>query len=678
MHTLRAIAIVAVFAFQGCSTPAANGPLAATARTSSPAWPHLERFNSETEFRAYLRDVDRARARKDRLHTSKQSVSEPAEECPPEAGCLEDEALGAVIVTGSRIARAPTASPNITNVQNAAVDEGDIVKLVAGRFLVLLQDGRLFSVDTQNGMSLADRTNVYRSTGRQYSYAWYDEMLAHGNRVVVTAYSYAAQATEFSVFSLDDAGRITREGVYYISSDDYYDGDNYATRLVDGNLVIYTPIFLTEYGEGEQPDWPLVRRWVRDTPADVELSEGRPLFNARAIYRPLRDTLRPTIHTFSVCPLGQARAGDELDCRTTALVSDPGREFFVNDRYIYLWTWRAFDYDYGDEIEGACPNGAFADSVESTLYQIPLRGGQVQAMFTRGRPTDQLGMDADDREFRTLAVWGAEGCAERPDQIALRYFHTPLYNFSETPQPAVEAHYTPTPSVGAGAIENRFTATHLVYGGRDSWGSYPPAKPQAGRVVAVPLNAPRDATAMSAGHNIIRVEAIGGNAIVTGYRDQSGLSLSVVNLSATPRISSTATLANRYESEGRSHAFNSMIDENNAGLLGLPTVERTVESGRWWWRSESSDVSFLRVDATGGLRSIGPLEMHEDATHPTYSCEISCVDWYGNSRPIFIGDRVFALMGTELVEGDATGDQIAERRRLNLTTPLERAVASSK
>ena len=124
MHTLRAIAIVAVFAFQGCSTPAANGPLAVSARTSSPAWPHLERFGSETEFRAYLRDVERARERKERINANKygkQDVNEPAEECPPEAQCLEED-YESVIVTGSRVARASSAAPNITNVQNAAVD----------------------------------------------------------------------------------------------------------------------------------------------------------------------------------------------------------------------------------------------------------------------------------------------------------------------------------------------------------------------------------------------------------------------------------------------------------------------------------------------------------------------------------------------------------------------------
>jgi hypothetical protein len=34
-------------------------------------------------------------------------------------------------------------------------------------------------------------------------------------------------------------------------------------------------------------------------------------------------------------------------------------------------------------------------------------------------------------------------------------------------------------------------------------------------------------------------------------------------------------------------------------------------------------------------------------------CRASCVDWYGNARPLFLRGHVFALLGYELVEDDA-------------------------
>ena len=45
----------------------------------------------------------------------------------------------------------------------------------------------------------------------------------------------------------------------------------------------------------------------------------------------------------------------------------------------------------------------------------------------------------------------------------------------------------------------------------------------------------------------------------------------------------------------------------------------------------------------------------------------SCVDWYGNSRPLFIRDRIFALMGYEIVEGASSAT--ASSRRGASTSP---------
>ena len=53
------------------------------------------------------------------------------------------------------------------------------------------------------------------------------------------------------------------------------------------------------------------------------------------------------------------------------------------------------------------------------------------------------------------------------------------------------------------------------------------------------------------------------------------------------------------------------------------------------------------------------------------ACVASCVDWYGNARPIFIGNRVFALMGYELVEGRLASGAIHEVERVNFAAAAE-------
>jgi len=47
------------------------------------------------------------------------------------------------------------------------------------------------------------------------------------------------------------------------------------------------------------------------------------------------------------------------------------------------------------------------------------------------------------------------------------------------------------------------------------------------------------------------------------------------------------------------------------------------------------------------------------------ACRASCVDWYGNSRPIFVRGRVLALLGYEIVEGGLRDGRMEEMRRIN-------------
>src|SRR5687768_5176804 len=177
--------------------------------------PVLRRYASAAEFQRYLRTLEQRHREVLKLY----DIEEPA---PAESAALP----GIDGVAGQ------PANPEITNNQSVGVDEGGIVKQV-GRFLVILQDGRLFSADLGSAagapLRLADRTDVYRSPATAAD--WYDEMLVLGDRILVTAYNYRERASEITAFRIDPAGRFTREGRFLLSSDDYYSTENYAIRL---------------------------------------------------------------------------------------------------------------------------------------------------------------------------------------------------------------------------------------------------------------------------------------------------------------------------------------------------------------------------------------------------------------------------------------------------------------
>jgi hypothetical protein len=111
-----------------------------------------------------------------------------------------------------------------------------------------------------------------------------------------------------SVFRLDTAsGRLSREGVFYISSNDYYSSTNYATRLIGDNLVIYTPFEVSRHGP---PIFPLAGgpALAARRRAATPRAGGPAAVRRRRIYRPVRADEDPTVHTVSVCPLGPAGA----------------------------------------------------------------------------------------------------------------------------------------------------------------------------------------------------------------------------------------------------------------------------------------------------------------------------------------------------------------------------------
>ena len=120
---------VALTALAACDRAAGDTPAIVEARQG----PMLKRFGSARAFEAYVEELRRK---------SEQRLSEFQNE--PAAMAVE-EAAPAAGAPMSEVAAQPT-NPEITNNQTVGVDEGGIVKQV-GRYLVVLQDGRLFSAD---------------------------------------------------------------------------------------------------------------------------------------------------------------------------------------------------------------------------------------------------------------------------------------------------------------------------------------------------------------------------------------------------------------------------------------------------------------------------------------------------------------------------------------------------
>lgn len=550
--------------------------------------------------------------------------------------------------------KAAASGESITNTQEAGVDEGGIVKM-HGDTIVILRRGRLFTVSTRSrDLTPIDYIDAF-PPGSSGHGAWYDEMLVAGNRVIVIGYSYARGGTEINRFRIDAQGNLDFEDAYHLKSNDYYSSRNYASRLIGQTLIVYSPLYLP-YGDFDDFAWlPGVRRWTGDAKRPFNRIVG-----ARQIYLP--ENLRnphnaevDTLHTVTSCNL----AAPVLRCDAQAVLGSSSRTFYVSGNAVYVWVG---NNRYYREESGKSPS--------AMLYRMPLRGGRPSAIGTRGNPIDQFSFREDWNEgmLNVVVKSGGGGDAMWNPEFsngAVALLRLPLWAFGDGNDDARQRYYRQLPKPSGQSyysMQNRFVGNSLLYGAGNSWG-----RPQGAtsKLVVVPVRG-GDPAEFELNHGIDRIEALGQNAVVIGA-DTSDLHFQAVELTApqSPVIGDRYTLERAAQGETRSHGFffkpagPSAADD---GFLALP-VARARRAGASQLIEGSAAITFLRRTD----REFSPLgELFADDTRVVDdACQASCVDWYGNARPIFLRDRTLALMGYELVEGDLRENGIKETRRVN-------------
>jgi len=536
---------------------------------------------------------------------------------------------------------------SITNVQHAGVDEGGIVKR-HGDYLVILRRGRLFTVKVgDNDLAPVSVADAFGS-GIDPRGAWYDEMLISGSTIAVIGYSYARGGTEIGLFDMSPAGRLAYRATWHLRSNDYYSSRNYASRLIGSKLVFYTPLQLNPWSGDPWGSFPALRRWRPGaTPA-----EFRSIAPATRIYRTDED-IDPyqgvALHTVTVCDL----ARPELDCESTAVLGAPGRVFYVSGGSVYVWT-----------TQGRRGRAAATPTAASALFRIPLDGSAPTALKVSGSPIDQFSFLEAAGHLNVLVraqgrgegMWAAETNAG--DYALMR---VPLDTFSDGRQAAPAASYRPLPRPDGSAIQNRYVGSYLLFGAGAGWNRA--QRTLNSQVYAVRYADDARAQEIPLAHGVDRIEALGGNAVVIGS-DGRDLHFTSLRLAAAAIPQDRYTRRDAAQGETRSHGFYYRPENDNAGYIGLPVIGGDGAASRQLKR-ESAAVLFLRNQSLR-LTELGALDSRPEGA-VNDGCRASCVDWYGNSRPIFIGSRVFALMGYEIVEGAIAGNTLAETRRITFS-----------
>ncbi len=599
--------------------------------------PTLRAFRSDAELARFQRQLVREHEERMRKHPPPPTPPPP----PPMAAPPPPTPSAPSAPSAAPAAAGQPAAESVTNVQTAGVDEGGIVK-VHGEHLVILRRGRLFTVRV--GGDALDPVSAVDAFGPDVDPrgAWYDELLVSGDLVAVIGYSYERGGTEVGLFRIDPAGRLTYRSTYQLRSGDYYSSRNYASRLVGGKLVFYAPIPLEPQGDDPLAGFPAVRRWGA---ADTTF---RRTAAATRVYRPagrLRLDDDPMLHAVTVCD----PSGEEMSCRSTALYGPEGRVFYVSGGSVYVWAtqWPGWDAD-GDA------------GTRSVLYRMPLDGSAPTGVRVSGAPVDQFSfLESGDGHLNVLVradgrgdgMWGAEG-----SEGTAALLRVPLRSFGDGSGSAPAALYRALPTPAGGPFQNRYVGDWLLYGVGNGWG---PPQTGTSELFATRWADGDGAARLELPHGVDRIEAMGSGAVVVGT-DGRDLHFSGVRLGPLAELAHRYTRAGASQGELRSHGFFYRAETQDSGLLGLP-VRGPSRPGWEHLQRGSASVLFLRNDAFR-LSELGDLAA-DDRAGGEDGCRASCVDWYGNARPLFLRGRIFALLGYELVEGAIEGGRIRETRR---------------
>jgi hypothetical protein len=627
---------VLITALAACAGRPVSSAPAPTIPWNKDAKKTMRAFGSEDELKSYFRQL--AEARKKEMARARREAN-----TNPPSPMAADQAVASSPAKAASGLATKTEAESITNTQHSGVDEGDIVKL-HGDHLVVLRRGRLFTVAIGSGalkpISMAD------AFGPEIDprYTWYDEMLVSEDTVAVIGYSYERGGTEVGLFRINSAGNLTYRSTYHLRSNDYYSSRNYASRLIGSKLIFYTPLYLSPENENPFAQFPAVRKWHKGATA----SEFQQIVSATHVYRPeraLSTTGGLALHTVTVCDLAQ----EDLKCEGTAVLGAPGRVFYVSPDSVYVWTtdWTR----YGEK-----------NAERSLLYRMPLDGSSPSAIGVSGSPVDQFSfLQSEDKHLNVLVrsnstgdgMWSAEAAS---GDVALMRISLANFNDGSNSVSSWDFHGLPKPS--GYTFQNRFVGDYLLYGTGSGWGA-PENKNQA-NLFAVRW-ADGDLSRLSVAHGVDRIEALGSDAVVVGT-DGKDLHFTSIRLGESPEVADDYIRKGASQGELRSHGFFYKSDGANSGVLGLP-ISRPGRSGFRHLFEDSAAILFLRNDGLH-FEEIGELgAQSEKATDD--ACRASCVDWYGNARPLFIRGRMFALLGYEIVEGNVADGRMNETRRIS-------------
>lgn len=577
--------------------------------------------------------------------------------------------LDEIIVTARR-----TEEKSITNNQEKNVDEGDIVKL-SGDNLFVLRHGELFSVKLDQGghhsMVLQDHKKV---VGQMKDHdAWYDEMLVYGNKVLILGYSYELRSTELIFFKFDELGTLSYEKTYILKSSDYFDMSNYAIRQIGNKIIFYNPYYL--YVSGKLDAYKeyvasafLPLKAIRYQ-AGSDIGKEIILSRTRKWYKPIEDPDFPVVNNIVQCALDTP----EFTCDVTSILNSGGANFYVSANAFYLWSndeAHAFNVqqlsDSGFEKFVSSGNWeSWRNDRSSYLYRIDHESGQVGVAQVKGGVSENQ-FQFSESEGNLFAVVTIEPEQDGKTSTLMPGIYGLRVNGSDFQQELHEVSDTAYQLITSSSDSPtcRFSNGYALVSISTYGDQHQPDKNETYAWNQLT----NEVSTLQSEFFIYSFHPVGGAMVALGETNKGDLAIQTYGLGSVPRLIDKKILDNTSAVETRSHGFNS-ANINGDNLFGVPVLTGDKKQRTAYFNQDSllpTNMNFYQLSSSGFLSDAGVIK-GGDIQKSAKACEASCVDWYGAARPFFIGERIYSLMGYELVEGVYRNGYVVSGQRLRLS-----------
>lgn len=509
-----------------------------------------------------------------------------------------------------------------------------------GDHLVILQRRRLFSVSIRDHelrpVSVVDAF----APGMDSDSTWYGDLLVSHDKIVVLGFNSKYGTSELSTFSIDRQGGLRHLATYQMRQDQGVFFPKYAAQVVGTKLVMYAPVAVPADTSRISKSLPSLRKWHRN----AKDSDFHSIAVARRVFRPLRPLMPydvATLHSLTSCDL----IPDELVCTATVVVGPAEFDFYSTHSAVYVWIGYVGDGQTGDE--------------GNTLYRLPLDGSAPRARIIVKPAGTPYTFSEDDNGYLHVLMGPIWPVGPMPPGATIEdvgLLRVSVASFHGEGNSAQAPIYKPLPPWGGARIESRFVGDFILYSNaansidldvEESVLNIMPLSDGAG--VTIPLS-----------HPIDLIEDIDKDAVAIGARGHA-LHFWIISRTDPFRVPSYFVFTNSTDIDFVRQHVNYRPDSPQSGLLAAAVhgPNRSDVDERLY---KAPSILFLSRTKSG-LSFAGEIAALEPAIMDD-GCKGTCDDWYDDSRPLFVRDRIFALLGYELVEAAYESGQVREIRRI--------------